>query len=243
MDDNNLNSFVIAVLEFLESKDHKLARSLPSRNFYRGTTTADRLLGNKHIELKFNSNGPLAFIINTIHSGKAPHVMGHWLGLSLHFNQQKKLVVVRYFDSFGDRGETYKNIWQYITNIKRQCKKRDIRFRLDRLIRGIQYHDSKLCGPYAAFFIAKSYCERNRIKIAHIFKHFKKDRIKNDLMIQRFLVNNYPSHRCHDNPIYNKMKVSLDTLRTGPMPPFCPRTTLGLEECLPECGCVGDCNH
>ena len=245
MDDNNLNYLVTSILDKLSSQKKTLANSISSTEYYRGTTMADMLLQNKKLKVSLKHGNykciPLAFIVNTIHSTNATNVMGHWLTLIIHHIPQKNVLIIRYFDSFGSRHDKYKHVGQYINNIKSRCKIYGIRFELDRLTRSLQHYDSKLCGLYAAFAIVSAYVAKNTLSLKKMFSHFKGDGLKNDLRVQKFLYDNYPSSYCHDNPIYSNMKVSLSRLRVGNHPPpFCPKKTLGLPSCFNKCKCVND---
>ena len=238
-----MSKLVVHVLAKLEKGNSSLAITIPSTKFYRGTTTIDRLDSKYKFSFAFRQKKLIGFIVNTIHSRDGAHTVGHWVSLTCQYSPQKNQVTVRYFDSFASKISKYTPIKQYINNIKNYCHKHSIIFRRDVMSRGIQYHNSKLCGVYAAYFICKAYEKKNEETLAKIFSKFGSNKIKNDVRVYKYLVKNYPSPYCHDNPIYSQMKVSLKRLRQDFVaPPLCPRKTLGLDKCFDKCQCR-DCRR
>ena len=241
MDDNSLNLMVIKILTKVESQ-LGLGYTLPSEEFYQGTTTANKLGTNVKLRSNFRPNKPLAVICNTIHSSRAAYEMGHWVAIISHYIPQQKIITVRYFDSFAGGVNKYKFIKTYVNSIRDQCQKWNIRFKLDSMDKPLQYFKSAVCGIYAAYCIIKAYEGKNKSTLNKIFSTFTSNRIKNDLRVSKYLVDNYPAPFCHDNPIYNKMKATLKELKMHKIPPpFCPRKTLGLKTCLSKCKCQKCC--
>ena len=241
MDDNALNYMIVHLLDKVESH---LAPSynLASEEFYKGTTTADRLNTNVKIKWHFRPNKPLAFICNTIHSNRAEYEVGHWIGIISHYIPQQKMITVQYFDSFAGGVHQYKYIKHYVNSIREQCQKFNIRFRLDSMDKPLQHSRSIVCGIYAAYFIIKAYEGKNKSNLKKIFSSFSSNKIQNDLKVKMYLVDNYPAPFCHENRIYNQMKATLKELKLYKTPPpFCPRKTLGIKSCASKCKCHKCC--
>ena len=99
--------------------------------------------------------------------------------------------------------------------------------------RQIQGPYSKVCGLYAAFAIAKSHSKRDA-PLKEIFAQFTSNHKLNDAKILTFLYDGWPDS-CHTKPVYNNIKMSLESLRKKP--PFCPVKTLDAKQCMKKCKC------
>ena len=246
MDDNNLSHWTLQKLKF--NFNSLQQRGQPSiTEYYRGTTTSDWLLKNKHLELNLNRSGGgvsrhyYGFIVNTLHSNAPLGATGHWVAIVNEFRPHLKKVITRYFDSFGDSYKKYNAIANYIDKIRKLCQRHSIIFVLDVSTKPIQSSGSRVCGLYASYFITKAYETRNFLKLAEIFKTFKSNRKANDLKIIKYLRGNFPNDKCHMLPVYNTLKMPLNSLKKPP--PLCPKKTLGLKTCFKniKCGCADCC--
>ena len=84
----------------------------------------------------------------------------------------------------------------------------------------IQGPYSKLCGLYAAFAIIKSHHNRQG-SLKKLFEQFSANFKINDSKILSFMYKQWPGESCHNNPLYNNNKMSLELLRK--QSPFCPK--------------------
>lgn len=218
MDDNNLNYLII--------------NSLPLKHTYVGTFTSDDIVHNPILKINFLSKRDvlLSFIANTLTSSNTPFQDGHWVAFIIF--KSKRGLSLKYFDSFADNPKKYPNFAYFISNIKEKCRTHKIPFKLDTIRKPIQAPYSKFCGPYAAYAIIKSHRER-WAPLKKIFAPFSTNRKNNDSKIEYFLTKQWPTGSCHTNPIYNNIKMSLDSLRKHP--PFCPKINLSTKKCFKKC--------
>ena len=224
MDDNNLNYLV--------------KKSLTSfKNDYAGTFTSDDIVDNPLLKVNFISKGEffLSFIANTLKSSNAGFQVGHWVGFVVY--KTKRGLSLKYFDSFADKPGKYLAFSTFIRNIKKKCHTHGVPFKLDTMKRQIQGPYSKVCGLYAAFAVAKSHSKRHA-SLREITAQFTSDHKLNDAKILTFLYKHWPGS-CHTNPIYNNIKMSLESLRRKPA--FCPVKTLDAKQCMKKCKCKSCC--
>ena len=225
MDDNNLNYLV--------------KKSLTSfKNNYAGTFTSDDIVENPLLKVNYISKNEffLSFIANTLKSSKAGFQVGHWVGFVIY--KTKRSLSLKYFDSFADNPGKYLAFSTFIRNIKKKCHTHSIPFKLDTMKHQIQGPYSKVCGLYAAFAIVKTHSKR-QAPLKEIFAQFTSNHKLNDTRILSFLYKHWPANACHTNPIYNNIKMSLESLRRKPA--FCPVKTLGAKQCMKKCKCKSCC--
>ena len=225
MDDNNLNYLV--------------KKSLTSfKNNYAGTFTSDDIVNNPLLKVNFISKSEffLSFIANTLKSSNAGFQVGHWVGFVIY--KTKRGLSLKYFDSFADSPGKYLAFSTFIRNIKKKCHTHSIPFKLDTMKQQIQGPYSKVCGVYAAFAIIKSHSKR-QAPLKEIFGQFTSNHKLNDTKILSFLYKHWPANACHTNPIYNNIKMSLESLRRKPA--FCPVKTLDAKQCMKKCKCKSRC--
>ena len=220
MDDNNLNYIII--------------NSLPLKHNYVGTFTSDNIVHNHLLKINFLSKRDilLSFIANTLTASNTAFLDGHWVAFIIF--KSKRGLSLKYFDSFGESPRKYFNFAYFISKIKQTCYSHKIPFKLDTMKKAIQAPYSKFCGPYAAYAVINSHRER-RAPLKKIFAPFSTNRGNNDIKIEYFLTKQWPSKRCHTNPIYNNIKMSLDLLKK--QPPFCPKKIISTKKCFEKCGC------
>ena len=224
MDDNNLNFLI--------------KKSLPLKHNYVGTFTSDNIIDNPLLKINLISKADLflSFIVNTLKSPNASFQIGHWVGFVIF--KSKRGLSLKYFDSFADTPRKYLAFASFIGNIKKKCHMHKMPFRLDTMKRAIQGPYSKLCGLYAAYAIIMSHRERQN-SLKKIFSHFPSNYKINDTRILSFLYKKWPKEGCHNNPIYNNIKMNLNLLRK--QPPFCPKFTLSAKKCFEKCKCSSCC--
>ena len=157
------------------------------------------------------------------------------IGLPLLFINKKKGLSLKYFESFADTPRKYYHFASFISNIKKSCHSHKIAFRLDTIKKPIQGPYLKLCGLYATFAIIKSHHNRQS-SLKKLFEQFSTNFKINDSKILSFMYKQWPGESCHNNPIYNNTKMSLELLRK--QPPFCPKKTLSAKKCFDKCKCT-----
>ena len=221
MDDNNLNYII--------------TKSLPIKHNYVGTFTSDDIVDNPLLKINLVSNKDIfqSFIANTLKTSNAPFQIGHWVAFVIF--KSKKGLSLKYFDSFADAPTKYYHFASFVSNIKKKCLAHKVAFKLDTLKKPIQGPYSKLCGLYAAFAIINSHHNRQS-SLKKLFGQFSTNFKINDSKILSFMYKQWPGESCHTKPIYNNIKMSLDTLRK--QPPFCPKKTLSAKKCFDKCECT-----
>ena len=226
MDDNNISFLIVNVL-----KSHNTEHSR-----YKGSFTADAF--HEHIRRQRFFKGTSYFIVNTLTSSSHYSEVGHWVAISLHLDPSKKMLNLKFFDSFAKNVTHYRpHISKAIKNIRQKCRKLNVKVVFDRLTKPIQPITSKLCGIYAALFVIKSNIQKKVGKISRMFKSYilrAKKKILNDRSALGELVKYFPS--CHDRSIYNNMKKAVIELKEAP--PFCAMKTLGAKRCFIRCECA-----
>ena len=224
MDDNNLN--------------YVIKKSLPSKHDYVGTFTSDDIVDNPLLLINLISKKDLflSFVANTLKASNVPFQVGNWVAFVIF--KSKSGLSLKYFDSFADSPRKYSPFGTFIMNIKKKCLTHKIPFNLDTMKRPIQGPYSKLCGLYAAYAEIKSHHKRQS-PLKKIFDQFSSNLKANDRKILYFLFKQWPRASCHDEAIYNNMKMSLDFLRK--QPPFCPKITLSAKKCFKKCTCSTCC--
>merc|ERR1712105_101644 len=201
-----------------------------------GTFTADAFRDLIRRQRFFK--GTSYFIVNTLTSRSHYTEVGHWVAISLHFNPSKKMLYLKFFDSFAKNATHYRpHISKTIKLIHQQCRKLNVKLDFDTLTKPIQSITSKLCGMFAALFVIKSSLQKKVGKISRMFKSYTsraKKKFLNDRSALGELVKHFPF--CHDRSIYKNMKKSVSEL-TQP-PPFCAKKTLGAKRCYIWCECA-----
>lgn len=245
MDDNNLSFFLLSILT---KSGQRFAHNTRVSDYYKGSFTSDVLEGNRDLKISFLGAGRkptfICFIVNTLHSQNAgPHEVGHWLGVAILYTPANNTAILRFFDSFASNYKKYSLLARYIGNLKSQCLRQNVKFIFDRLSKPIQSIDSKLCGPYVCYALAKIWETKNQQSLGKIFSTFLKrsgyaQRRKNDGRIEKYVEQNWKTGFCHNQKTNNAIKVLpiQKLLSIHPPPSFCPKATLGISKCR-----VGKC--
>ena len=215
--------------------DYHLYHTLKNKNindfksFYKGTFASNELSHPRLRVASLKKSKCFGFIFNSLMRHQSNN-MGHWLAIVVKNMPKSKLLSIKFFDSYKKPYSFYGTyVTNYINNLRRQSINMNYKFKLENAPFILQDYNSKVCGAYAIYVIARlRSCKQNTLK--NIYKHFDaKRRSKNDLKIGEYVAKNWPKKTCSDM-LNNPKGVS-----------FCPRKVYNHPKCLTSCICKKPC--
>ena len=245
MDDNSV-SYLAQLILSRSSKN--CVNNTHKRDYYRGTFTSDKLMKNKRLKFNISSRGSrhnflFCFVVNTLtHEGVYNGQVGHWLAISIRYDNCRNYLTVHFFDSFAKNYSNYNHVKGYVDWVKSACALNNVKFIYDSLNFPIQDTFSKLCGVYVCRAVARVWESKHGVAggstLDHMFSTYGRDRRDNDLKMIRYLYKEWTTAHCHNTPFPWKIIPIKNLLMTSAPPAFCPKKTLGLSKCsMTKCKC------
>ena len=234
MDEDQIKYFVLENLKKMK-KNYNYRNIMGSMDeYFSGVFSNDEITG-RECELKpFVKSYNYCFICNT--NARKNTSIGHWVLFNILFIKSKKLLTVRFFDSFGLSPQLYGgNISSFIRLSREKCLEKSISHQMETMKKPIQHSRSYYCGPYTAFGAVEMWV-KPFVSLLTIFRKFKNyDKKLNDNLVGKYINNAWPNKFCFSRESYNRM--TRPSFLKEKYTPFCPKAAFG-GDCLEDCRCI-----